>query len=214
MRILMMIIATGLIICSNLADADVYSWTDEDGVKRFSNRPPDGDIKDLQAVKEIPYDEEVAAFRKAVKKEREEERLAEEKKQYRENIQNYYMQDRMLLERRLQKTENQLKDLEQELKKSEDSGKRSSSYYPYWPAYPCWPNCGDKPGRPRPPRPPYDRPPGVKPPQARPPVYPVPYQMSDKSALKSGQHRKSRQQHSHKPSRPVKSAPIASPAIR
>ena len=204
MRILVIFLAIGLIICSSPVEADIYSWTGEDGVKQFSNQPPEGDIKDLQAVKEIPYDEEAAAFRRAVEKEREEERLAEEKKQYRENIQNYYMQDRMLLERRLQKTENQLKDLEQELKKSEDSGKRSSSYYPYWPAYPCWPNCGDKPGRPRPPRPSY----------ARPPVYPVPYQMSDKSALKSGQHRKSRQQHSHKPSRPVKSAPIASPAIR
>jgi len=214
MRILVMFLSIGLIICSSLADADVYSWTDEDGVKRFSNRPPEGDIKDLQAVKEIPYDEEVAAFRKAVEKEREEERLAEEKKQYQENIKNYYMQDRMLLERRLQKTESQLKDLEQELEKSEDSDKGSSSYYPYWPAHPCWPSCDDKPDRPRPPRSPYARPPGVKPPQAKPPVYPEPYQMSEKGASKSGQHRKSRQLRSHKPSRPAKSAPIASPAIR
>jgi len=209
MRILVIFLAIGLIICSSPVEADIYSWTDEDGVKQFSNQPPEGDIKDLQTVKEIPYDEEAAALRKAIEKERDEERRAEEQKQYFENIQNYYMQDRKLLERQLQETQTQVRDLEQELEKNGDSDKSSSSYYPYWPAYPCWPNCSNKPGRPRPPHPPYAKPPYVKPPQVKPPVYPEPYQMRKKGASKNGQH-----QRSHKTSRLTKSAPLMSPGTR
>ena len=107
MRKLVFFLTIGLIICSGSAKADIYSWIDRDGVKRFSNRPPNGDINNIQTMKEIPYDEEAAALRKAMEKEWEEERLAEEEKQYWENIQNQYMQDRMLLENRLRETERQ-----------------------------------------------------------------------------------------------------------
>ena len=209
MRILVMLLAIGLIICGTSAEADVYSWTDENGVKRFSNKAPEGDIKKLQTTEEILYDEEAAALRRTAEKEQEEMRLKEEERQQRENMQNHYMQDRLLLEKRLRETENQVENLEQELGKSGDSDQRSYSYYPYRPVRPCWPNCGDKPGKPRPPRPPYDRPPGINPPQAKPPVYPEPYQMRAKEASKSG-----RDQHSYKTSRPARSAPIASPVIR
>ena len=211
MRILLIFLAIGLFFYGNPVEADVYSWTDEDGVKRFSNKPPKGDIKDLKTVEEIPYDEEAAALRKIMEKEWEEERLAEEEKQYWENIQNQYMQDRRLLENRLRETERQVKLLEQELETSRDSDRRSTTYYPYWPAYPCWPNCGDKPDRPRPP---YARPPHVNLHGAKPPSYREPHQMKKQDTSKRSQFRKSQHQRSQKTYRPMKSAPIASPAIR
>jgi len=204
MRILMIFLAIGIIFCGNPVEADVYSWTDEDGVKRFSNKPPKGDIKDLKTVEEIPYDEEAAALRKAMEKEWEEERLAEEEKQYWENIQNQHMHDRMLLENRLRETEIQVKKLEQELETSWDSDRRSTTYYPYWPAYPCWPNCDDKP----------DRPPHLNPHEPKPQSYRQPHQMKKQDTAKRSQLRKSQHQRSQKTSRPMKSAPIASPTIR
>jgi len=211
MRKLVFFLTIGLIICSGSAKADIYSWIDRDGVKRFSNRPPNGDIKNIQTMEEIPYDEEAAVLRKAMETEQEEKRLAEKQQQYLEDMQNYYMRDRKLLEKRLLAAESQLKDLEQEIEKREDSDNSSSSYHTYWPVRPCWPKCGDKPGRPRPP---YARPPDLKPPHVKPPVYPVPYQMSAKRYSKSSQHRKGQHQRFHKTSRPVKAAPIASPVIR
>jgi len=197
MRNFMFFLTIGLIICSSPAEADIYAWTDEDGVKRFSNRPSDGDIKNIQAMEEILYDEEAAIIREAREKEQEEKRLAEKQQQYLEDIQNYYMQDRKLLEKRLLEAESQLKNLEQELEKREDSNKSSSSYHTYWPIHSCWPKCVNKPGKPRPP---HIRPPGFKPPQVKPPLKPDPYQTSRKR--------------SHKAYRPVKSAPIASVMVR
>ena len=197
MRYLVCFLAIGLAIWGSPVNADIYSWTDEDGVKRFSNRPSDGDIKNIQAMEEILYDEEAAIIRKAMETEQEEKRLAEKQQQYLEGAENFFMRDRKLLEKRLLEAESQLKSLEQELEKREDSNESSSSYHTYRPIRSCWPKCVNKPGKPRPP---HIRPPGLKPPQVKPPVKPDPYQTSRKR--------------SHKAYRPVKSAPIASVVVR
>jgi hypothetical protein len=46
---------TGLLVSPVCLWADVYSWTDENGVKYFSNRPPVGEHQDLKVVKEFKY---------------------------------------------------------------------------------------------------------------------------------------------------------------
>ncbi len=39
------------------APADIYSWTDANGVRHFSNKPPQGRVVDARQSEEIPYDE-------------------------------------------------------------------------------------------------------------------------------------------------------------
>ena len=65
-------IVIALIICSavTVARADIYEWTDENGVKHYSNHlPPDGSTV-LMKTKEEPYDE--AADRARMEAERRE----------------------------------------------------------------------------------------------------------------------------------------------
>jgi hypothetical protein len=46
--------------------ADIYEWTDENGVKHFSNRlPPAADAEILMKAKEVPYDEQADRERMA-----------------------------------------------------------------------------------------------------------------------------------------------------
>jgi len=89
-----------LLFVPDLNAGSIYTWTDENGVKRYSNAAPGEDAKDVEIIKEIPHTqadkeksgqnaeklekvlEELEAENKAAKIEREQknEKIGEEKK--------------------------------------------------------------------------------------------------------------------------------------
>ena len=89
-----------LLFVPDLNAGSIYTWTDENGVKRYSNAAPGEDAKDVEIIKEIPHTqadkeksgqnaeklekvlEELEAENKAAKIEREQknEKIEEEKK--------------------------------------------------------------------------------------------------------------------------------------
>lgn len=164
----MLSIFCGLLVFSGTCFGQVYSWTDENGVKRFSNRRPEGEVKELKIEEEIEYDEEAAARRLAAEKERAQKEQAQKEKEFWENMQYLQMEDRMRTERRLQETEDELEYLSEQLEEERSRKDYRRSYYPYWPTRPCWPRCSDRP--PRPPHPPEIEPPDIRPPSVRPPT--------------------------------------------
>ncbi len=48
----------GLVTGQPFAQADIYTWTDGNGVKHFSNKPPRGEVTATKHSEEIPYDAE------------------------------------------------------------------------------------------------------------------------------------------------------------
>ncbi len=44
-----------LLFITDLNADNIYSWTDENGVKQYSNTAPDKDRKDVEIIKEIPH---------------------------------------------------------------------------------------------------------------------------------------------------------------
>jgi len=44
-----------LLFVPDLNAGSIYTWTDENGVKRYSNAAPDEDPKDLKVINEIPH---------------------------------------------------------------------------------------------------------------------------------------------------------------
>jgi chromosome segregation ATPase len=44
-----------LLFVPDLYSGSIYTWTDENGVKRYSNAAPDEDPKDLKIINEIPH---------------------------------------------------------------------------------------------------------------------------------------------------------------
>lgn len=56
LKILILIALSGLVASSVFAD--IYEWTDEDGVRHFTNYAPPAHSKVLMKTKEVPYDEE------------------------------------------------------------------------------------------------------------------------------------------------------------
>jgi hypothetical protein len=69
--ILILIVLATVCLSSIGVGADIYVWTDENGIKHFTNRTPPPQAKLLMRTPEIPYDEE------ADRQRREEEREAE-----------------------------------------------------------------------------------------------------------------------------------------
>ena len=53
---LLLFIAAGVLIAGSL-QADIYEWTDENGVKHFTNYAPPDDATILMKTEEVPYDE-------------------------------------------------------------------------------------------------------------------------------------------------------------
>ena len=47
----------GILLWVPASNADVYSWTDENGVKHFGNQPPDNAANAKLVFKEEPHDE-------------------------------------------------------------------------------------------------------------------------------------------------------------
>jgi hypothetical protein len=56
-NILLLILFFGCVF-SSTGSADIYVWTDDDGVKHFTNYAPPADAQLLMKTKEIPYDEQ------------------------------------------------------------------------------------------------------------------------------------------------------------
>jgi hypothetical protein len=55
-QVISLLCLVGILLWVPALNADIYSWTDEKGVKHFGNQPPD-DAADLKVVfKEKPYD--------------------------------------------------------------------------------------------------------------------------------------------------------------
>lgn len=70
-------------------DPAIYQWTDESGVKHFSNTPPQSPVKNLETLEEIPYDpdadrermeEDEAWMRETERRQEEARRKAEAEK--------------------------------------------------------------------------------------------------------------------------------------
>ena len=57
-RIIIFSLAVCFLLVGNTASADsIYTWTDSDGVKRYSNSQPPENTPDVQTIEEIPYDQ-------------------------------------------------------------------------------------------------------------------------------------------------------------
>lgn len=134
--------------------ANLYHWTDERGVRHYSNtRPPDGSQAAV-LMEEIPYDPESDTARRAREEALLQEREAAELKDRLEEAERKAEEARREAEEAKRKADR----LEKELEAKEDEPSYGIYYYP-------------RPHRPhRPPgwRPPGHRPPGGKPPHGRP----------------------------------------------
>lgn len=131
---IMLLIAVGCLIAGSL-HADIYEWTDENGVKHFTNYAPPDDATILMKTKELPHDE--AADRARMEDERQFlDELAKLERAAREAE----------LERRVTEAERRAAEAEryaeETLRATEqylDDTRNSRSYYrvgPYYPYYP------------------------------------------------------------------------------
>lgn len=146
------------------ASAELYQWTDADGVRHFSNLPPPKGIADAEQIEEIPYDPETDAQRRAEENDMLRERQAAETQARLEKAERDAAEARRQAEAARRKAEQLEKQLEAQ---EEDNSDRV-----YYPTY----RPGQRPPGWRPPpaqRPPGQRPPGQKPPGWRP--RPEPY---------------------------------------
>ena len=134
---IMLLIAGGCLLAGSL-HADIYEWTDENGVKHFTNYAPPEDAKILMKTKELPYDEaadrarmederqflkELAQLERAARDAELERRVAEAEQRAAEA--ERYAQET------LQATEQYLNDA-----KNNRWYYRTGPYYPYYPYYP------------------------------------------------------------------------------
>jgi hypothetical protein len=98
-QVISLLCLVGILLWVPALNADIYSWTDEKGVKHFGNQPPD-DAADLKVVfKEKPYDEtadqqridiEQGEWNQLIKdlEEQEQQQAAEEKRRAEEAARN------------------------------------------------------------------------------------------------------------------------------
>ena len=106
--------------CSTV-NAEIYFWTDENGVKHFSNAAPEIDDEKIKKTEEVPYDENAdqkrAEVEKQIDKERARQIRAQEEKAKRKA---------MLLKRQQEAEQKQLeaKQVEDAAKKAEEMAKR------------------------------------------------------------------------------------------
>lgn len=107
-------------------DPLIYQWTDEKGVKHFSNTPPPAPVKNLGTLEEIPYDpgadrermkEDEAWLQEVRQREEEARRKAEAEKAAREAK---AAEDRRLAEEREKAVEEARRAAEEALEKERD----------------------------------------------------------------------------------------------
>jgi hypothetical protein len=121
------------------ADADIYAWTDENGVKYFTNHAPPEQATLFMKTREIPHDEE------ADKKRREMDRLEVARQELAER-EAFLIEQQQAAERRIAaanaKAEEALRQADRILQDaqaaSEDDNFRSSSSYRFGFFYPYY----------------------------------------------------------------------------
>ena len=140
---------TLMLVCANTAWADLYHWTDENGVRHYSNtRPPEGEDAS-EYMEEIPYDPQTDSKRRAVEDAMLQERESAKLKERLEEAERNAEEARRQAEEAKRKAER----LEKELEEKEDEPSYGVYYYRRYPGH----------------RPPGWRPPGYRPPGHRPP---------------------------------------------
>ena len=80
----MFIVMLLFFLCASIVNADVYIWVDENGVKHFSNTPPDIEGDNVETLQEDPYDEAADKKRFEIEKQIDEERTRRLKAEERE----------------------------------------------------------------------------------------------------------------------------------
>jgi DNA topoisomerase VI subunit B len=55
-RIIIILAVFSLMAFNNVSAGAIYTWTDADGVKRYSNSQPPEDAENVQTIEEVPYD--------------------------------------------------------------------------------------------------------------------------------------------------------------
>jgi hypothetical protein len=150
------------------AAANLYHWTDADGIRHFSNTLPPNGAEASVLMEEIPYDPETDAQRRTQEDAMLEERESAEIQERLEAAEREAEEARRQAEEAKRKADR----LEKEIEAQEDD----RSYGVYYPRR----QPGHRPPgwRPPGPRPPAHRPPGQKPPVWRP--RPEPYSPSPK----------------------------------
>lgn len=140
------------------AAAELYQWTNADGVRHFSNTPPPKGVEATVLQGEIPYDPESDEKRRSQEDAMLQERESAETQRRIEDAERETEEARRQAEAANRKADQLEKDLEDQ----DDNG----SYGTYYPRR--------RPGY----RPPGQRPPGYRPPGQRPPGWrpkPEPY---------------------------------------
>ena len=131
---IMLLIAAGCLMAGSL-HADIYEWTDENGVKHFTNYSPPDDAKILMKTREIPYDE--AADRARMEDERQYlEELAKLERAAREAELERRVAE---AERRAAEAERYAQETLQATEQALNDASNSRWYYrvgPYYPYYP------------------------------------------------------------------------------
>jgi hypothetical protein len=148
-----------VLLSANPASANVYHWTDAEGVRHYSNTPPPQGVESTILQEEIPYDPETDDKRRVREDALLQERESAETRQRIEEAERKADE----AERKAEAAKRKADQLEKELEEREDDRSYGVYYYPR-----------RRPGH-RPPgwRPPGHRPPGDKPPGWRP--KPEPY---------------------------------------
>ena len=168
-----------LVIClllwsSHPAAADLYHWTDAQGVRHFSNRPPPDGADASVLLEEIPYDPESDDKRRA----QEDAMLRESESAETQARLEKAEQDAEEARRQAETARRKADRLEKEMEERDDDRSYGVYYPPRHP--PGYRPPGYRPPGHRPPghRPPGYRPPGQRPPGQRPPGWrpkPEPY---------------------------------------
>jgi hypothetical protein len=146
MRRLYILVVPVLLCCLNTtADADIYTWIDENGVKHFSNFAPPAHAEVLMKTEELPYDEQadqqrmaaerqerlVAAWQELADKEAEllDRQRAAEQETEAANVS---------AQAALRKAEALLNEAEERYNRYANSGIAYYGYYPYYGHYQRW----------------------------------------------------------------------------
>lgn len=140
----MVALLNAVMLCafSTTALADIYQWTDEDGVKHYSNFAPPDQAETLIKSEELPYtgmsDEELRAAERAQNLADAQREMAERKVEI--------LEKQLAAERRMEAAEERAADMIQEaeslLEKAEEKYQNAYKYrylyYGYYPFYKYW----------------------------------------------------------------------------
>jgi hypothetical protein len=140
------LLIVGLSSARPIVLADIFSWTDENGVRHYSDSPP-GNSNEVDVTPEIPHDPEVDQINKAAHQE-----------MVRQAEADLQESEKRELEERLKRTENKLEAAERKAEQALDEAQRAREIAEEKQRYrEVYVVPGIGPGGNRPPRPvPYD----------------------------------------------------------